>query len=116
VIDRAAALARVEGDVELLRELIELFLDDSAKLLSEVRESVVHGDEKALERAAHRLKGSLGTLGAQATFDLAQRLEEMGRDGNLVNAKTALDRLEKEIERLTSTLATLDESEHEARL
>jgi signal transduction histidine kinase/CheY-like chemotaxis protein/ligand-binding sensor domain-containing protein len=116
VIDRAAALERVEGDVELLRELIELFLGDSAKLLSEVRESVVHGDERALERAAHKLKGPLGTLGAQATFDLAQRLEEMGRDGNLINAKTALHSLEKEIERLTSTLATLDLFEHEARL
>jgi HPt (histidine-containing phosphotransfer) domain-containing protein len=57
------ALGRVEGEAELLRELIGLFLDDSAKLLSEVRGSVVCGDEKALERAAHKLKGPLGTFG-----------------------------------------------------
>jgi len=116
VIDRAVALAHVEGDVELLRELIELFLDDSANLLSEVRESVARGDEKALERAAHKLKAPLGTLGAQATFDLAHKLEEMGRDGSLVDAKGALESLEKEIERLTSTLATTDFGGQETRL
>ena len=116
VIDRAVALARVEGDVELLRELIELFLDDSANLLAEVRESVVRRDEKALERAAHKLKAPLGTFGAQASVDLVQKLEEMGRDGNLVDAKVTLDILEEEIERLTSTLATIDLPGQEASL
>jgi hypothetical protein len=39
---------------------------------------------------------------------LAQRLEEMGRNGDLTGVNKALASLEVEIEHLTSTLTTLD--------
>jgi len=108
VIDQAEALARVEGDLGLLRELVELFLNDAPKLLLEVRDSLERGDEKALERAAHQLKGPLGTLGAHATLDVVKKLEAMGREGDLTDACATLESLESEIKRLTSTLRAPD--------
>src|SRR5581483_6963715 len=36
-MDRAAVLERVEGDVELLRQLVELFREDSARHLRDLR-------------------------------------------------------------------------------
>ena len=64
VFDPAAALARVEGDRELLRKMIGLFFAQAEKLLPEIRGAGERGDGKALERAAHKLKGSMGSFGA----------------------------------------------------
>lgn len=93
--DQNVALARVEGDTELLREIVALFSDEAPRLLSEIRESITHCDSKALERAAHSLKGSVGSFGAQGAFDAALRLEDhlvrrWDRDGgtNLGSSRT----------------------------
>src|SRR5262249_10544546 len=59
VFDRSKALAQTEGDVELLGQLVQLFFDQSAGLLPELRDAIARGDGKALERSAHKLKGSL---------------------------------------------------------
>ena len=37
VFDREAALAAVEGDLELMEELVELFLTDAPGLIDEIR-------------------------------------------------------------------------------
>jgi two-component system sensor histidine kinase/response regulator len=107
VLDRAALLARVEGDVELLLEIVELFLTDSSHQLAQIRDSAARRDAKALEKAAHGLKGALGNFSVQAAYDAALRLEMIGRSGDLNKADEALINLEEEIERLRSALEAL---------
>ena len=107
VFDRDATLARVDGDLEFLMELVELFLEDSPKLLSRIRDAVARGDSKALERAAHTLKGSVGNFDAKATFEAALKLENMGRNEDLSNAEEAYSALEEELERLKPALESL---------
>ena len=43
VFDQAAALARVEGDEELLAELAGLFLEEAPGLLAQMREALAAG-------------------------------------------------------------------------
>jgi len=104
-IDTASALARVGGNVELLKELVALFLKDLPALLTNLREAVVAGDAKAIERAAHKLKGSVGNFSAHPAFGAALKLEILGRDGRLSEAERVYAELEKEIERLKSAMA-----------
>ena len=40
------------------------------------------GDLPGLARAAHTLKGSVAIFAAQAAYDAALRIEQMGRDGD----------------------------------
>ena len=40
VFDEAAALARVEGDVDFLRELASLLLEDAPQLLAQIGEAI----------------------------------------------------------------------------
>src|SRR5208282_2805129 len=47
-IDTASALARVEGDVGLLKELVVLFLKDLPEMLTNLREAVTAGDASAI--------------------------------------------------------------------
>jgi CheY-like chemotaxis protein/HPt (histidine-containing phosphotransfer) domain-containing protein len=109
VFDRVAALARVEGDGELLRKMIRLFLSQAGQLLPEIRSAGERGDGKALERSAHKLTGSMGGVGAGRAFAAALRLEVMGRNGECARAEEACADLEHEVARLREALTTFTE-------
>lgn len=109
IVDRATVLARVGGDVEVLREVVGLFLDNCPKLLSEIREAVARGDDKALARAAHTLKGSVSNFAAKNAFEAALKLETMGMEADLTGAEDAYAFLEAEITRLKPALAAIAE-------
>jgi HPt (histidine-containing phosphotransfer) domain-containing protein len=104
VIDREALLERVDGDLDLLAELVETFEVECPRLLNATREAVAGADSHALERAAHSLKGSIGTFCAPAAFEAAGRLEQLGRDGDLTEAEAALTALEAEITQVQGAL------------
>jgi CheY-like chemotaxis protein len=105
VLDWIAALQRVGGSRDLLRQLADLFLKESVKLLAEIRQTIANADAPRLRRAAHTLKGSADCFSAKPAVEAAQRLELMGRDGNLARAEEALAALEAEMARLTPALA-----------
>jgi two-component system, sensor histidine kinase and response regulator len=107
IFDRDAALARVEGDGELLLEILEVFLDDSPRLLMRIREALRRKDLKMLEQAAHTLKGSTGNFCAPAAYEAASRLELIGREGKLEKAREAWVELEKAIQHLRPALMAL---------
>jgi HPt (histidine-containing phosphotransfer) domain-containing protein len=92
------------GDVELLREVVELFLRDCPARLSDVRDAVGRRDGAALARSAHSLKGSVANFAADPAVAAAQRLQLMGRTGDWAEVDEALADLETEIGNLTSTL------------
>ena len=81
--DLSDALRHVNGDKDLLKELLQLFAVECPQLLTEIRNAINHSDAVLLRRAAHTLKGSISNFGAPAVVAAAQRLENLGRDGNL---------------------------------
>jgi len=109
ILDPPAVLARFEGNLELLQELVDLFLGESQQLMLEIRESVISRDSQLLALAAHRLKGSVGNFSDKEAYEAALRLEIMGQDGDLQHAEEAMAELEQAMERLTPALATFGE-------
>ena len=107
VFDSAAALDRVGGDKKLLGELARLFQGECAKLLADVHEAVTRRDLRALERAAHTLKSSVGNFAASATYKAAERLEILARQGELDKAAEASAVLVQEMARLQVELTDL---------
>ncbi|MFQ5586427.1 MAG: response regulator [Thermodesulfobacteriota bacterium] len=107
VFDRKAVLDRVEGDKELFKELVELFLKNTPQLMGEIRDAVSRGDASQLEHSAHTLKGSAGNFCAGPAFDAALKLETMGREGKIKEADEAISVLQGEIERLKTALEEL---------
>ncbi len=75
VFDRKAALTRVGGDEELLRELTAVFLADAAGWRNEAHAAAARGDAEALRRAAHTIKGAVSYFGADEAFAAAARVE-----------------------------------------
>jgi two-component system, sensor histidine kinase and response regulator len=107
VFDKELALSRVGGDVELLKEIAILFLDDYPKSLIELRAAVHSGDAKRVERSAHGLKGSVSNFGARPAVDAALQLETMGRAQKLVEVEQVLRTLELALAALRPELESL---------
>src|SRR5207248_2648635 len=80
--DPAAALAVVDGDRELLRLTVDAFAAQADEMREAIRRAIAAGDASALSCAAHKLKGSLACLGANAALAAAERLEAVGRLGS----------------------------------
>jgi PAS domain S-box-containing protein len=106
-LDESLALSRVGGDVELLKEVIELFLDDYPSTFEKIKSAVAASDAAALEHSAHSLKGSVSTFGANRAFEAAFTLEKQGRNKDLRDAQQGLCELEQALEALRPELQLL---------
>lgn len=96
--NREMALDRVGGDEELLREVAQLYMDEYPTIVDQIQAAVRSGSALDLQRSAHTLKGSLGTLGAEQAAAQALRLEMMGRLQNMTDASAALCELHRVLE------------------
>jgi PAS domain S-box-containing protein len=106
-LDESLALSRVGGDVDLLKEVVELFLDDYPATFEKIKGAVTSRDATALEHHAHSLKGSVSTFGANRAFEAAFTLEKQGRSGDLTGAPDGLLQLEQALEALRPELILL---------
>ena len=104
VLDWSEALRTVKGDRELLRVVVETFLDESPRLVSAIRQAIAEGNPSGLRIAAHTLKGSMRYFGSSEAFERAFLLEKMGQVGNLENTEALVAALEAEMARLIPAL------------
>jgi PAS domain S-box-containing protein len=99
-IDWESAIAVVDGDRELLGEIVAAFLIEGPSLLRDIRDALAAGDATGLRRGAHTLKGALRTLGLESAAELAAELEDVGRGGDLSLASTPMARLESQLDQI----------------
>ena len=97
IVNFSEALAQIEGNRELLVEIVQLFLEQYPKLLEETRQALCRSDWQSLSNAAHTLASSAGQLGAQRAFSAAKKLEQIANQENLSSVPEALAGLENEL-------------------
>jgi len=104
IFDPAQMLQNIGGDQDLLVQLVDLFLERQADMMSQIRQALSLGDTVTVERAAHTLKGTAGNLCAPEVALAAGRLEAIGRLGTLHDAPAVYAHLEMEMLRLLRIL------------
>ena len=72
-----------DSGADFIAELIDTFLEDGARRLSELHTALEVQDADTFRRAAHTLKSNAATFGATELAGLAKELEDLGRAGNL---------------------------------
>ncbi|MHC5536833.1 response regulator, partial [Singulisphaera rosea] len=107
ILDLDSALANLNSNREILREITEMFLDDAPGMIQGLAEAIDRGDAKALRLGAHTLKGSVSILGGLAATIVVARLEEIGRTGDLAEAEVALARVRLSLEQIRPALMSL---------
>jgi PAS domain S-box-containing protein len=94
-------LERLGGDEKLLREVSEIFLEGTPKLMASLHQAVAAGDAHEIESTAHSLKGELSYF-SPAAARKAQELEQMGRESHLEHMAELLTSFQSEVTALTT--------------
>src|SRR5437870_2079468 len=102
------ALGRVDGDKDLLKELVETFQEDLSERVAFLTAAIRRGDHQETFQAAHSLRGPLGVLCAEKALALAEELETLGRAGRLGGAATVGEAFEREMTKVAAFLSSFD--------
>jgi len=87
-VDWAVALRAVNGDEDLLGQVLQAFLEEGPQLVEALQTSFAARDAKRFQRAAHTLKSALRTFGV-ACHERVERLELAVREGGLSRIEPA---------------------------
>ena len=82
--------------MEILRNVVDLYLANTPTLLQTMREAESGGDAAKLKAAAHSFKSSSANLGAMKLAEVCLELEVLGRAGSTEGALPLLAKVEKE--------------------
>jgi HPt (histidine-containing phosphotransfer) domain-containing protein len=110
VLDKQALMDIIDGNADLLKELIKLYMANLPKLMSQIKDGVLKQDSTVIEHSAHALKGMSYNISAQRIASAAQALEKMGRSKDMAQAEAMYAVLEKEARELETVLNELSQS------
>jgi HPt (histidine-containing phosphotransfer) domain-containing protein len=93
VILNVARLAEsAGGDPDLMRELVELYLEDSEARIPQLLEAAHQGALEQAGNEAHGLKGASASMGCEEAAAAFKRVEELGRSGDAAPLDEAIAR------------------------
>lgn len=95
VLDREELLDRLMGDEDLAREVIGAFIIEMPEKLTQIRGIIERGVASELQKQAHTLRGTCGTIGAMAMCETAARLEDAARSGDMDRAALLVEEMKK---------------------
>jgi histidine phosphotransfer protein HptB len=105
--DPGSLLDRVDGDLELLGQLAAIFAEEAPRMLAQIGDAIHRGSASDLEKASHKIKGSVLQFSAGTAVAAALELEEKGRSGSVAGAEPLLNALRQEIELLSEALHSM---------
>jgi HPt (histidine-containing phosphotransfer) domain-containing protein len=101
-------LDRLEGDKELFKEIVGMFLGDAPLQMEKIKQSLQEGNSAQVESQAHGLKGAAMNIGGNGLQAVAYAMEVSGKNGDLDKARTLMDNLDEEFARLKKALISLE--------
>ena len=90
-------LLRVDGDRELMCELLVMFKEACPELLRILEDAAANQDMRQVEITAHTMNGMLANVSALRARSAAAELERLGREGEAGGIKAAFAALQQEI-------------------
>jgi len=105
VLDHAALLDRIDGDMVLLNEMTGAFFRDCGRLMSSARDAITRRDARGLAYALHTLCGMFRNLSADAAQAAAMRLQEADLADDPGGTAARFSVLENEVRLLNARLA-----------
>ncbi|HUG93926.1 MAG TPA: response regulator, partial [Planctomycetaceae bacterium] len=101
----SAALEVVGGNEELLKDVLQAFLEESPAAMRELDAALAAADGPAVSRAAHKINGQMRILGCDAARRTAFELEQLSGRGELSALAGLRDRLVSEVQAIVPSVA-----------
>jgi PAS domain S-box-containing protein len=108
VFDRAALLRTLDGDEDLLWELVAIFIGDMPGQIERLKEALINKDMAAIVSEAHRGKGAAANLRAPSISKLFSRIEMSGKEKRPENIAQLLKDMEREFDSFRTLLKRED--------
>jgi HPt (histidine-containing phosphotransfer) domain-containing protein len=94
---------------EFLRELIEIYLQDTPQRIAELVDALSKKDGPAFTRAAHTIKGSSSNFGATKLTKVAHELEMQGKSDDLSASSVSCAKLSEEYALVAEALSKISQ-------
>ncbi len=93
ILDLAEAMSNMDGDAELLQEIVEIFLEAAESQLDSIDQSIQSQNTNAVAIQAHAMKGGASNFCACKFVAAAMKLELLAKGGNLDGAERVLAKM-----------------------
>ena len=107
VLNKDGLIMSFGNDPSLFKELVEIFINDYAQMLTTLRQSFETTDAKTFSRTAHSLKGMLRNFQAKTAADTAFDLEQKGKQGQLDGVDQIIERLAGQLDEVAQVLKSM---------
>jgi len=114
IIDLEDVLKRIQGDKELLIELIEIFIEDCPSKFDSIDGLLKSSDAVALSEVAHSIKGAASNISAKKLWKTFLEMEETAKSQNLDPVGGLYERALMEFEELKNYFPELKEKLQQA--
>ncbi len=91
VLNLSEAMTNLDGDAELLQEIMDIFLETAGEQLQDIQNGIQAEDSKQVAVQAHGMKGGASNFCAKNFVRSALKLEIKAKEGSLDGAQELLD-------------------------
>lgn len=95
VLNLSEAMGNMDGDVELLQEIMEIFLETAEEQLQAIENCILIGDVGQVATQSHGMKGGASNFCAKKFVASALKLEQQAKTGNLDGAQDMLAQMKE---------------------
>jgi len=104
VLDLEKAVYQMGGDEDLLKEVLQIFMDDMPRKLYELHNACESRDRERMRRAAHSIKGASANIAAECVQAVALEIEKMAPEADLDSIGERINTLEAEMSKLETAI------------
>jgi len=108
VVDLCAAMQQLDGDAELLQEIVEIFVETAPEQLQGIAGAIDSGDVDQVALVAHGMKGGASNFCAGRFVESARALEMLAKGGSLDGARALFLQMESDFSDLAEVAAVIN--------
>ncbi len=108
VLNLSEAMSNLDGDAELLEEILDIFLETAEEQLQSIQNCILIEDVKQVAVQAHGMKGGASNFCAKKFVRSALKLEMKAKDGTLEGAQDLLDGMKAAFEDLKEVAVVIN--------
>jgi len=102
--DKKAILDRIDGDIDLFRQLISLFIQEVPNQIRQIKLAIKENDPERITLFAHTIKGSAYNIRAMELKQVAYDIEQAGKLSDIHLAASKIEALENTFDKLNTEL------------
>ena len=104
VFNYKEALSRYDGDTEILKSIINVYLEDTEERLKNMAPALKEKDSRTITHIAHSIKGGAAYIGADVMRNTAGEIEEASKKGGLENIEPLMNKIKQDFNTFSQTI------------